>query len=80
MKALRRRRYYAASAPSTPAPAGQPEWRPIYECSRCKHRMLGDHRCPDCNRFGQRLGLGGLCPHCDQPVLLTDLVAGPAEA
>ena len=79
MKALRRRRHYAASAPSTLALAAQPEWRPVYECAPCKRRMLGDHRCPDCNRFGQRLGLGGLCPHCDQPVLLTDLVAGPAD-
>ena len=79
MKALRRRRYNAASAPSTLAPAGQPEWRPVYGCPQCRRRMFGDHRCPDCNRFGQRLGLGGLCPHCDQPVLLTDLVARPAD-
>ena len=80
MKALRRRRYYATAAPSAPAPAGPPEWKPVYQCPQCKRRMLGDHRCPDCNRFGQRLGLGGLCPHCDQPVLLTDLVTGPADA
>ena len=74
-KALRRRRYYVASAPSTLALAAQPERRPVYGCSQCKRRMLDDHRCPDCNRFGHWLGLGGLCPHCDQPVVLTDLVA-----
>jgi len=79
MKALRRRRYHAALAPTTPTPTSLPEWKPIYECALCKRRMLGDHRCSACNRFGQRLGLGGLCPHCDQPVLLTDLVAEPAD-
>ncbi len=84
MKALRRRRYLAALElpPPSPSPgvSGQSEWKPVYECPTCKRRLLDDHRCPDCNRFGQRLGLGGLCPHCDQPVLLTDLVAGSADS
>ena len=80
MKALRRRRYFAAQPPAAPAPVGQPEWQPIYECADCGRRMLGDHRCPDCNHFGRRLGLGGLCPHCDQPVVLTDLAARAADA
>jgi len=80
MKALRRRRYFEAQPPVNPAPVGQPEWQPVYECPDCGRRMLGDHRCPDCNHFGRRLGLGGLCPHCDQPVVLTDLVARAADA
>lgn len=79
MKALRRRRYFAAQKPSNPAPVGQPEWQPVYECSGCGERLLGNHRCPDCNRFGRRLGLGGPCPHCDEPVLLTDLAGRGAD-
>ncbi len=83
MKALRRRRYYSALDQPAPSPnpevVGLPEWKPLYECPTCRRRMLGDHRCPDCNRFGQRLGLGGPCPNCDQPVLLTDLVTGRAD-
>ncbi|MGH2364008.1 MAG: hypothetical protein ACRDHX_05070, partial [Chloroflexota bacterium] len=39
-----------------------------YECSGCGVRLLGEQRCPDCGLFARRLGLGGLCPHCDEPV------------
>jgi hypothetical protein len=45
----------------------------IYECSACGDRRLGQQRCDGCNRFGRALGPGGLCPHCDEPVLLADL-------
>lgn len=76
MRALRRRRHYAALTPTAPTSPAQLEWPSVYECPLCKRRRVGDH---ECNRFGQRLGLGGLCPHCNRPVLITDLVAGPAE-
>jgi hypothetical protein len=46
----------------------------IYECPTCESRFLGERRCPDCHISCRRLGLGGLCPHCDEPVLLTDLL------
>jgi hypothetical protein len=46
----------------------------VYQCPECEERYLGEQRCPDCNRFGRRLGAGGLCPHCDQPVAVTDLI------
>jgi transcription initiation factor IIE alpha subunit len=46
----------------------------IYVCSSCDQRRLGEQRCDECNRFGQSLGLGGSCPHCDEPVLLTELL------
>jgi hypothetical protein len=51
----------------------------LYECSTCSERYLGERRCPECNRFCRALGLGGRCPHCDEPVLLAELVdrAGP---
>ena len=61
-------------------PAAAPRRRPslvsqtVYECPTCETRLLGERRCPDCHVFCRRLGLGGLCPHCDEPVLLTDIL------
>ena len=37
-------------------------------------RYLGQQRCPDCHRFCRRLGPGGACPHCDEPVTFVDLL------
>ena len=50
----------------------------VYECPACETRLLGAQRCPDCHVFSRRLGLGGPCPHCDEPVLLADIL--PPEA
>jgi hypothetical protein len=46
----------------------------VYECPTCEARFLGERRCPDCHVFCRRLGLGGLCPHCDDPVTLAELL------
>jgi hypothetical protein len=46
----------------------------VYECPTCETRFLGDQRCPDCHVFCRRLGLGGVCPHCDDPVTLAELL------
>lgn len=46
----------------------------VYECSVCETRLLGEQRCPDCNRFCRAVGLGGACPDCEQPVLLSELL------
>ena len=46
----------------------------VYECPTCEARFLGEQRCPDCHIFCRRLGLGGLCPHCDDPVTLAELL------
>ena len=46
----------------------------VYECPSCQTRLLGDRRCPDCHIFCRRLGLGGLCSHCDEPVLIAELL------
>ena len=48
--------------------------RTVYECPICEARFLGEQRCPDCHVFCRRLGPGGSCPHCDDPVTLTDLL------
>jgi predicted nucleic acid-binding Zn ribbon protein len=48
--------------------------RTAYECPSCEARFLGEQRCPDCHVFCRRLGLGGLCPHCDDPVTVAELL------
>ena len=46
----------------------------LYECPDCGERYLGIQRCPDCQRFCRALGLGGACPHCDQPILIAEVL------
>ena len=46
----------------------------IYECPSCGQRLLGEQRCPDCGIFGRRTGIGGLCPHCGEPITIADLL------
>ena len=46
----------------------------IYECPDCGERLHGEQRCDDCGRFARRVGLGGSCPHCDEPVAVSDLL------
>jgi predicted amidophosphoribosyltransferase len=46
----------------------------VYACPLCDERYLGERRCSDCNRFCRALGPGGPCPHCDEPVLIAELL------
>ncbi|HEX2772645.1 MAG TPA: hypothetical protein VHN18_09480 [Micromonosporaceae bacterium] len=46
----------------------------VYECDGCGTRALGDQRCDGCGTFMRRVGLGGLCPCCDEPVAVNELV------
>jgi hypothetical protein len=46
----------------------------VYECPTCGERYLGVQRCPDCQHFCRALGLGGACPHCDELLLITDVL------
>jgi len=46
----------------------------VYICPSCDTRFLGEQRCPDCHTFARRLGPGGPCPHCDEPVAVNDLL------
>jgi hypothetical protein len=64
------------AVPSAPVvPPGQPR-RPItvHECQSCGSRSLGSQRCEECNTFGEKVGIGGLCPHCDEPVAISELL------
>ena len=46
----------------------------IYSCPTCDTRYHGQRWCHDCNQPCTRIGLGGTCPHCDEPVAITDLI------
>ena len=59
--------------PGPPPPNTQTRAPIVYECSTCEQRYLDTRRCPDCNLFCRRVGPGGPCPHCDEPVAHTDL-------
>jgi predicted nucleic acid-binding Zn ribbon protein len=71
--AYRRRR--DAARPALTVPKAQPR-RPItvYECDTCGGRAIGEQRCPDCATFMRKIGLGGECPHCTEPVAVTELL------
>ena len=75
-----KRRHQAPTAPVVVAPAGRPR-QPltVYECGACGARAVGDQRCEDCGTFMSRVGLGGSCPHCDEPVAVADLIAGEVK-
>ncbi len=71
------RRRQAAPLPSIPcrtSPAST-----IYACPSCDARYLGEQRCAECGTFCRKLGPGAPCPHCDEPVLLADLLVGMEE-
>jgi hypothetical protein len=70
--AYRRRR---DNHPPAAIPAPRPR-RPVtvYQCDTCDTTALGMQRCDDCGTFMRRVGLGGLCPHCDEPVAATELI------
>lgn len=69
------RRRHPSPEKLAPLPNGVPRSATVYECPSCTTRYLGEQRCPDCGRFCRRVGPGGRCPHCDEPVALADLLA-----
>lgn len=52
----------------------------VYECPECQVHLLGEQRCPDCNRFCRSLGPGGECPCCGDPVSVAELLASTATS
>lgn len=71
--AYRRRR--DAHRTTLTVPRAQPR-RPItvYECDGCGDRALAEQHCSACNTWMRRVGLGGCCPACDQPVTVNELL------
>ena len=46
----------------------------VYACPDCEARYLAEQWCPDCNRPCRRVGTGGLCPCCEEPVTVDELL------
>ena len=69
-----RRRRDVTRAPIV-LPKTQPR-RPItvYECDSCGERALGEQRCQTCATFMRRIGLGGCCQACDEPIAVGELL------
>jgi hypothetical protein len=70
----RRSQPLLSSRPALLRRVGRGRASTVYECPQCESRTLGTQRCDDCNCFGFRVGMGGLCPQCAEPVALVDLV------
>ncbi len=68
------RRRHSTRKALPPLPKGDPHSGIVYECPSCGGRYLGQQRCPDCQLFCRRIGPGGGCPHCDEPVAISDLI------
>lgn len=50
-----------------------PRGHTVYECPGCGERYLGQQRCEACGIFCSRIGAGGACPHCAEPVAIQDI-------
>lgn len=50
-----------------------PRGHTVYECPGCGERYLGQRRCEACGIFCSRIGPGGPCPHCAEPVAIQDI-------
>jgi hypothetical protein len=66
------RRRHPTPLPSIPERA--PRASTVYECPGCGSRSLGEQYCTECGTFARRVGPGGCCPSCDEPVALVDLL------
>lgn len=66
------RQRHPTPVPAIPAAAPRPAT--VYVCPACDARYLGQQRCDDCGTFCRRLGPGGPCPSCDEPVAFSDLL------
>lgn len=63
--------------PPTPVelPLAQPRRAvTVYQCPECDTRVLGAQRCQDCATFMHRIGPGGLCPCCGEPITIDELL------
>jgi hypothetical protein len=68
-----RRRHQDPPGPARIPPARASREHTVYECPGCEQRLYGEQRCGDCGIFARKIGPGGPCPHCDEPVAIQDL-------
>jgi hypothetical protein len=70
-----RRRHQTPIVPVLVPPKGRSRREvTVYECGSCGARAVGDQRCDDCGTWMGRVGPGGRCPNCDDPVAVSDLL------
>ncbi len=69
-----RRRHQPAPPPTVIPPARQRKAVTIYQCPDCQELALGEQFCNDCGTFMRRVGWGGECPHCFEPVGIDELL------
>jgi len=68
-----RRRRDAGPVPVT-VPTAQPRRLiTVYECDGCGARAVGEQRCDECRTFMRRVGIGGCCPSCEEPISVEEL-------
>lgn len=70
---------YRRTREATPAPVAAPRStrrQPIavYACDRCGARAIGERRCEGCRAPMRKVGLGGSCPCCDEPIAVNELL------
>ncbi|MHB1499213.1 MAG: DUF2256 domain-containing protein [Acidimicrobiales bacterium] len=69
------RRRHQAEVPEVPLPPkGKRRAVTVYQCDSCGERALGEQYCEECRTFMRSLGRGDMCPHCDGPVAVSDLL------
>jgi hypothetical protein len=71
------RRRHPMPLPSIPPRI--PRTHIVYQCPECDSRYLGEQYCRECGRFCRRVGAGGLCPTCEEPIAISDLLPEHAE-
>ena len=68
-----RRRHQSAAAQNPLQPRRSRLEGTIYQCPECETRYLSEQWCPDCSRPCQRLGVGGICPCCEEVITVEEL-------
>lgn len=69
------RRRQAALEAHTVLPAGRRRKdTTVYECADCATRSVSEQRCADCGTFMSRVGIGGACPCCGEPLTVDELL------
>jgi hypothetical protein len=72
-KAFRLRHQQELTTPELPkAKPSKPHT--VYECDLCGSKLLGEQWCQDCAKPMRRLGPGGLCPCCSEPLTFQELL------
>ena len=72
--AVYRRRREAAPTPMVASRRVRRQPIAVYACDRCGVRSVGEQRCEGCRTAMRRLGLGGRCPCCGEPVAVDELL------